>query len=58
MGPPCRRPRCAKILPIGLPFIITEKFEDLRHPLIHRLHLGPKPLFFITKSRNPQSIRS
>lgn len=51
---PWLRPLVALNFPLGFPFIIIEKLVVDVHPLIHRLHVNPKPLIFIQRHDDEQ----
>ncbi|KAM7502758.1 hypothetical protein LguiB_001662 [Lonicera macranthoides] len=47
-GSPCLNPCDALKLPIGLPFIKTEKLTEEKHPMIQLLHLPWNPFLSST----------
>ncbi|KAL4585531.1 hypothetical protein LXL04_010153 [Taraxacum kok-saghyz] len=57
-GSPWRTPLDTLNSPVGLPLTKTEAWEDFKQPMIHDLHLVPKPIWFITESRYSQLIES
>ncbi|CAL9010883.1 unnamed protein product [Prunus brigantina] len=57
-GSPCLIPLVAENLPLGRPLIMTEKLTECKQPLIHLLHLPPKPFLSKTSSTILHSTRT